>query len=293
MELTSGIQGNHEVHIAVIPSNVSPENPDDYSLQIPTLGNIYRVFSTLPEDKISRFLLRITYQEEDYLKAGFKEDTLRIYSYDPDTLKWVELEGGVDTELKFITGISDGFGYFTISGQGADPNTGEIVLSPGWNCVSTAKGLVPGLDNASIFANVPTAGHSLMRYNSSTGWASVKSSDLINPLEGLWIYAAVHTIVPVQFNPNPEHVPPTIRLGSGWNSIGFFGTIPISARDTFLSVQNLWRYCVGYDESLQKYDLIIENGGSGNSSDQRMMKPYHGYWLYMTGEGEFTGISAI
>ncbi|ABD41025.1 hypothetical protein Mhun_1282 [Methanospirillum hungatei JF-1] len=64
----------------------------------------------------------------------------------------------------------------------------------------------------------------------------------------------------------------------------------IFGRDSLLSVQDLWRYCVPFDEFRQQYGTIIMNGGTGEYSDNRMLLPYHGYWVYMTGEGELAGL---
>ena len=291
IELVSGLGGMHVVHVSVIPSDAPPEYPDEYCVSIPTLREIYHIQSTIPEEVLDRFHVTVTYDKEECLNAGFIEETLRIYQFDKKDKIWKELDGKVDTENNRISGYSDGFGYFTMSGELSDPNSEMIRLMPGWNSISPAKRLAPGNNTASIFSGVDTAGHSIMKYSSETGWISLKSSDALSPLEGLWIYSVAAINVPVQFDPYPVQVPPVVSLGKGWNCIGFSGTISYSARDTLLSVQDLWRYCVPFDEFRQQYGTIIMNGGTGEYSDNRMLLPYHGYWVYMTGEGELAGLS--
>jgi hypothetical protein len=290
MHLTSEVSGMHEVHFAIIPSNLPPEDPEDYVLQIPTMGLVYKVHATLSEDNLSHLTLYFPYTDDDLRRYGLLEDSLRIFYYNPDMKQWDKLPGSVDTENKMVSGETDRLGYFIISGSAVDPSRGEIHLKPGWNCISTAKQLAPGNNNASIFSNVPSSGHSVLKYNQTSGWVSLKETDILKPLDGIWLFAEKSSTVSLQFDTNPDPDPPSSWLGSGWNSIGFSATVPYSARDTFHSVSDLWKYCVGYNETKQQYETMIEKGGSGEFSDTRLLSPYHGYWVYMTAEGELIGV---
>ena len=84
--------------------------------------------------------------------------------FDTDEQIWKEQDGSVDTKNNSISGYSQNFGYFTISGELSNPNNGVIKLLSGWNFISTAKKLEPGYDTAYIFSGVDTAGHSFPQY---------------------------------------------------------------------------------------------------------------------------------
>ena len=163
----------------------------------------------------------------------------------------------------------------------------SLSLAPGWNLIATPKPLAAGHDTASIFNGVPTGGHSLWRYDpmNAYGYVPVMSSDIIEPLEGYWIYSDALVVVPLIFETNPPTVPLTKGLTTGWNIIGYTATNPLSARIAFVSVQDAWATCVGFNGAEQRYETAILNGGTGEFSDTRHLYPGSGYWLFMEKPG--------
>ncbi len=157
-----------------------------------------------------------------------------------------------------------------------------IPFSPGWNFVSVPKKLAPGSDTASIFKKIDAGGHSMFQYDAVKHiWTTMTASSPVRPLEGYWIYSTKADTVPLTYDTNPVQTPPTIDVKKGWNAIGFTGMTPIEAKYTLLSVENKWVNCVGFNAVSQQYEQMIIKG----SNDQTLMKPYMGYWLYMSGDG--------
>jgi hypothetical protein len=97
-------------------------------------------------------------------------------------------------------------------------------------------------------------------------------------------------VVPLVFSTDPTQVPPTKQLATGWNSIGFTGVNPATARDTLISVNSSWTQAMGFIAPAQAYDTQIIHGGTGQFSDSRLMFPTNGYWLYMTSPGTLSAI---
>ena len=171
------------------------------------------------------------------------------------------------------------------------PSEYNLVLGEGWNLVSVPKKLAPGHDTGSIFNNVTTEGRTIWEYEAAiNNWVPVYADTQVLPLYGFWIYSKYPATVPLKFDPNPLQVPPSRKLAKGWELIGFSGTIPASARDTLISVRNNWTQAMGFNTTLYQYDIQVINGGSGQFSDERLMHPSKGYWLFMTGPGDLSAI---
>ena len=103
----------------------------------------------------------------------------------------------------------------SLSGNGA------ILLHPGWNFVSVPRPLALGSDTASIFAGVSSGGHSILTYNYSDGWKSLKATDLLPIMTGYWIYSTKEDSVTLKYQLNP--VPVKKEVIAGWNTYGIPG----------------------------------------------------------------------
>ena len=171
------------------------------------------------------------------------------------------------------------------------PSDYNLNLGEGWNLVSVPKKLAPGYDTGSIFKDVDTEGRTIWEYDGvAHNWVPINANTSVLPLYGFWIYSKSPTTIPLKYDPNPLQIPPTRHLVQGWNLIGFSGTIPASARDTLISVRNIWTQAMAFDATAYKYEVQIINGGSGQYNDSRMMNPTKGYWLFMTGPGDLSAI---
>lgn len=186
--------------------------------------------------------------------------------------------------------------YITVTGQPITTTTtpvpyDKIGLKSNWNFVSVPKVLAEGNNTGSIFSAVDRAGHSIWYYDGFQKlWVRIDANTIIRPLEGIWIFSRTPMDVPLKFDTNPIMLPPTKKLAQGWNTVGFTGFTPATARDTLLSVKSNWTQTIGFDATAQAYEASIINGGSGEHSDQRIMYPTKGYWVYMNGAGEITAI---
>ncbi len=166
-----------------------------------------------------------------------------------------------------------------------------LSLYPGWNLVSIPAILAEGHNTASIFSEVPTAGHSLWRYDPDDpyGFIPVKNSDPIVLLDGYWIYTSYETTVPLIYEQDTGATGSKYLL-SGWNLIGSGSIEPVPASTALSSVQDAWSTCIGFSGSGQRYDTAILKGGTGEFSDSRLLSPGQGYWLFMSHPGTLQAV---
>lgn len=168
------------------------------------------------------------------------------------------------------------------------PGTISLNLYPGWNFVSIPTRLAPGYDTAMIFNEVNVVGHSIFEYDASTQqWKTLRPDTQMHALSSVWIYSEYAMTVSLHQNQDPLQTPPVKQLYMGWNAVGP-GTSPIEAKFSFLSVQNEWVNCLGYNNQNQQYDDMIIKG----KNDERMLYPGSGYWLFMNADGVLAGSSA-
>jgi DMSO/TMAO reductase YedYZ molybdopterin-dependent catalytic subunit len=177
-----------------------------------------------------------------------------------------------------------------------DPPTGDatISLEEGWNFVSTPKRLADGSNTFAIFFDaVDTADHSILIYDGlEQKWEDVASTELFQPLDGVWVYSNEACTVPLTFATGEPGLPPAKNLGKGWNAIGFSDTVPESAASTLLSLGEHWTTLIGYDAENQEYGISIIRGASGSHGEERTMQPTQGYWVYTTEADTLAAISA-
>lgn len=173
------------------------------------------------------------------------------------------------------------------------PTAESIALSAGWNFVSTPKRLADDQSTASqVFGEVNTSGHSIFAYDAAAGnWTTLGAATVVRPLEGIWIYSNRSTSVPLAFASGEAQTPPSKVLAAGWNSIGFAGIVPVSARDCLLSVSDEWATLLRWDGVEQEYGTVIVNGGSGDAADSALLYPTEGYWIFMRKGGVLGAIS--
>jgi len=163
-----------------------------------------------------------------------------------------------------------------------DPTTGDIPLEAGWNCVSIPKVLLSGYNTGSIFSGVSTSGHSILIFEDGT-WRAMKSDEVILPFQGIWIFSDTADSVHLLFDPNPLSSPERL-IQQGWESVGYYGILEKDPCDAFASLNNSWRFIVGFDAAHQKYSDILHNTCSISDSSEDVF-PYHGYWLFSESSG--------
>ncbi|WP_164913630.1 DUF4430 domain-containing protein [Methanoculleus taiwanensis] len=173
------------------------------------------------------------------------------------------------------------------------PADAELSLEQGWNFISIPKRLASGHNTAAIFSGVDTANHSIWQYNAAIKyWEEVQTTDTLRPLAAYWVYSAAACNVSLIFSDEPLQTPPTGNLYKGWNAIGFTDTEPAAARDTLLSLGDIWTQVLGFDAGNQEYETAIIRGGSGSHADTGAMLPGKGYWVYLRGSGELAAIAS-
>ena len=257
--------------------------------------------------------LRTTVSSNSVLSGNSFNVTVEAY----DGTNWNAVPAGVPVYVSTLTHATDvngqvlnlalNPGSYTVYADTGDYTTNirsnketvivyvPLNLQPGWNFVSVPKRLASGYSTAQqVFGNVDTAGHSIFTYDTTNGWTAMGTSDVVSPLEGIWIYAAAATELHPAFDTNPRQVPPTKQLAAGWNAIGFSDFTAASANSALTSVEAKWAILIGFDATTQTYEAsIINNAPAGDPhSEDRQMSCWKGYWLHMTSAGELAGVSS-
>jgi len=179
--------------------------------------------------------------------------------------------------------------YVTLDALRLQPN--QIQLYSGWNMISIPLWLQPGYDTASVvFAGVNTGGRSIYYWDAQQQlWDSMRSYTVVVPIMGIWIYSVEPQVLTLQYNPNQPI--PSEQVYSGWNLIGVWHLYAHPARETLISVSNVWYEAIGYDAINQAYETSIVNGGSGVHSDNLPLYPTKGYWVWSNGNGELVPLA--
>lgn len=120
----------------------------------------------------------------------------------------------------------------------------------------------PGQDTVSIFSGVDTTGHSLFSWNSAAGqWMRMNKDTPLDPLTGMWIYAATPAAVPLPFATNNPEGNYNCLLAQGWNLISILEITESPVGAAF--PDNLsWSYLLGFNAVEQRYTKTIEKGGT-------------------------------
>lgn len=170
----------------------------------------------------------------------------------------------------------------------------ELKLAEGWNFISIPRRLATGADTPSaLFDEVDTANHSIFTFNPQSGWVNLAESDVIAPLQGIWIYSSGAVEVHPLYDTNARVVPASRQLYAGWNAIGFTDFSNASANSTLTSVEKEWATLIAFNAETQSYESsIINNAPEADShSEAREMTSGKGYWLYVTADCILAAIS--
>ena len=167
-----------------------------------------------------------------------------------------------------------------------------LILYEGWNVISFPLALEnntwqavthsgDGLDYAVAYAWDTT----------TQRWVQMIATSKINPLDAVYILMNDYDRLSVAISPEITN-PPTRALKAGWNLVGFYGLSPECARDTLISLRYAWATAQGFDAGTQELEVSMVNGGTGSNSDQRLMFPGKGYWVFMTEEATLIPLKA-
>ncbi|MFH0968690.1 MAG: hypothetical protein V1862_13505, partial [Methanobacteriota archaeon] len=186
----------------------------------------------------------------------------------------------IDDDEGNVISVQISPGTVTVSGGGEQGI--DLSLVPGWNFIGIPMTLQSGAETAEIFKDVPSAGHSIFAYDPVSGWKTISRTEILTPMNAYWIYTEQQMIIKLNVQGRPT-VPK--QLSAGWNIIGIPGTTQVPAAEALTSISE-WTYVIGFDASLQQYLQPIIKGGSGQNSDQTLLIPGAGYWIYLSGPGQ-------
>ncbi|TAJ45896.1 hypothetical protein CUJ86_03600 [Methanofollis fontis] len=158
-----------------------------------------------------------------------------------------------------------------------------ITLAPGWNFVSAPKRLSNGSDTVGVvFRNVDTAGHTIFTYDPDLGFVPMGPDEPIDPLDAVWVYANTSTTLPLVFESDPLRTPASKALSAGWNAIGSPAISLTPANRALYSIREEWAEIIGYNATVQSYEMPIINGGRETYDEHRALAPGGGYWIFVT-----------
>ena len=169
------------------------------------------------------------------------------------------------------------------------PEQGTITLMRGWNLVSTPLPLKDQYQTAGrVFAGVDMDSRSLFSYDTgSKHYTPLDSQSVLLPLEGIWVYSKRDT--PLTFNYQVTRpVVISKHMTWGWNLVGYPLVKPGNAREGFISIDSTWSTILCFNATMQQYSSTIFNERAGGPSDQQLMFPMNGYWIFMTSDGDLS-----
>ena len=247
----------------------------------------------------------------DVLSTAFTAiDKTRVSSssFITQTTKVVKGADGVNTwELTFdTTGLNVDTYKISVNAEGVTSSTvfkvlsaglpkvnlSSLSLNQGWNFISVPKTLNASHNTfGSLFGNVETSNKNILAYNPQTRtWAPIlNQNEIIQPLNGYWIYSADKTTIPLIYPSDPA-LPSMKTLYPGWNAIGLSADEPASAKTALAGTS--WRTLLPWNLAKGKYDSAIVNGGSDANSPDRLMTLGNGYWLYVDAQSTLVGLTA-
>lgn len=225
--------------------------------------------------------LGITSWQWNFGDGGTSTTQSPLYVYNTAGTYTVSLtvsnDGGSDSEVKTS--------YITVNPA---PPANIIKLYPGWNFVSVPKRLASGHNTAiQVFGSVDLGGRAILLWDADAGmWKQVMAGDVLQPLNGYWVYSVTRIDVPLTFDTVTPPSPTSKSLYSGWNAIGYAGTTSMSARN-FLTVggqlNGNWDILLGFHDGIIPDTPIIRDSNDGLS-----MYPTKGYWIAMSTDDTLT-----
>ncbi len=232
-----------------------------------------------------------------------------LYIYQNNTAQPTGEDGDI-----FLVNISNttGFPAFEIVRQGIDnpanddrelnltfritgkTNDTTLPLNQGWNFISVPKTLNATKNTAgSLFGSVDTGGKNILAYNTQTKtWTSISDNkEIIQPLNGYWIYAAAGTDITLSYPSEPASTADKI-LYPGWNAVGYSADEQTTAETALACLNGSWKTVIPWNLAAGMYDPAIINGGTGTYSPERLMTFGNGYWVYVDSESTLKGCTA-
>ena len=169
----------------------------------------------------------------------------------------------------------------------------SLPLTTGWNFISVPKTLNASNNTAgSLFGSVDTRDKNILGYNTQTGtWVPLAIADVIQPLNGYWIYAAAETAINLTY-PSTPTLPSVKTLYPGWNAVGLSSGENTTADNALACLGSSWKTVIPWNLADGSYDTVIINGGSGANGPDRLMTLGNGYWLYVDAQSTLTGLTA-
>lgn len=156
-----------------------------------------------------------------------------------------------------------------------------LTLYPGWNMVSIPYPLESGHDTGWIFSGINTTSHTIWKYSApDRRWSAVKADESISQMDVIWVHSDDRTTISLHYDDNGGNM--TARhLQAGWNPMGIPGRRSVTAADLLSPLGEDWSYILLYDPRMQQYRPAIVNGGTDGYSDERLLYPTEGFWIYM------------
>jgi hypothetical protein len=161
----------------------------------------------------------------------------------------------------------------------------SLSLYPGWNMISIPYPLRDGNNTGSIFSGINTTSHTIWRYSSGeTHWVPVQADDILFQMDVIWIHSRDRATLSLHYDDTRQNM--TARhLQAGWNPLGIPGRSTVTASDLLYPLGSSWSYILVYDPRIQQYRPAMVNGGTDAYSDERLLYPTEGFWIYMNRPG--------
>jgi hypothetical protein len=195
-----------------------------------------------------------------------------------------------DVNGNTLPGVEAVGGELTIVPKG--PPTFIVEMAAGWNTFSTPIALDPQLNTlGQIFSgkNVSVA----LGYDAETqAWFSLDEESILKPCQAIFVYMDNETSITLPVDPALT-APPSTQLYAGWNLVSLANLEAMDVDTALISVKNVKGGLTGYIQVVSP-EIGNQTGWiyiTGQPTNEKMMKPFEGYWVYMLNDGKLAGFS--
>ena len=236
---------------------------------------IWSADQSMPYDSVRRYILQA--KGSDDLESDWVPD---IGYGMPNAMKILE-------NLSVRGNDEEGFSLPSLCSfePRSDEEAGNITLYKGWNMVSIPYPLIAEDNTGDVFSIMNTGGHTIWRFDSGESlWAPVRPDDVLFQMDVVWIFSPFTQYLNLRFD-NTSINQKSLSLQKGWNPIGVPGRESITAKNLLSPLGDAWSYILVFDPKSQEFRPSIINGGSGTYSENRLIYPAEGCWIYMNRPG--------
>lgn len=201
-------------------------------------------------------------------------------AYPTKTISFIQ-DGGAGDQDGFVNGsisLDIGQDPVYVNVDSAIP-AAQIALDPGWNLISLS---VTPTDATARNVFAPLVGQLSVAQGFDGGGRTFypggtqNTLTTVDALHGYWVKVTDAVTLTVPGTPVPVSSP--ISLSAGWNLISYLPDSPKLLSEALVLIAGKYTAVLGYEQGAQTWYAALPS----NMNTLGSLKPYHGYWIYLT-----------